>query len=243
MLQEEAPVGWGGGGRLVPGGTRTLPGGFRCGWWGAGAEGGEEAPGCSGCLGGGVCTGKGKYRGGGGVVPGRVTGRYWGGVKGHPHTRDVGVCGGWRERECVGGVCPQRAPFPPPAADTCPSRVILCCPVSVPCPSRVMAESPDWATLSPQEFAQLQKYLDCEWGGTHTPRTRVCMSTCVCVHAWGGCTGRGGVPACVCVHEEALRVCAHVWGGPTRVCVREDGMTCLCVWGGFCTRVHVGVAS
>lgn len=93
-----------------------------------------------------------------------------------------------------------------------------------------MEESAEWGTLSPEEFAQLQKYLDCELGGG-------CSSwVCVCV-----CTGVAALYVWLCV---CVAVVLHTWGGHARVCTAMERCArtvCVCVPAGGCalhTRVR-----
>lgn len=121
-------------------------------------------------------------------------------------------------------------------------------------PQAAMEENRDWATLSPQEFAQLQKYLDCKYWGV-CGCSRMVGGLYTASHTWGGfarlrsaaasCTaaafarGRGWAAS----HVVPMRICplARVSGLGTRV--SEVGAhVCprwvhACVRGG-CTRVH-----
>lgn len=101
-----------------------------------------------------------------------------------------------------------------------------------PCPHRLpppagsaMEESAEWGTLSPEEFAQLQKYLDCELGGGEAARVRgcgctLCVALCVCVagvlHAWGG---RAHVCTAMEPWARKANVCVPVGAPCTHVCM------------------------
>lgn len=94
-----------------------------------------------------------------------------------------------------------------------------------------MEESAEWGTLSPEEFAQLQKYLDCELGGGDAARVCVCvcarvwlrfMCGFVCVWQWF-CTRGAATHACAPRWSDvrARYVCVYLRVGVpcTRVCV------------------------
>lgn len=117
-----------------------------------------------------------------------------------------------------------------------------------PCPHRLpppagsaMEESAEWGTLSPEEFAQLQKYLDCELGGEKQLVCAGVAARCawLCACAWQGFYTHGAA-----AHTCALRwsrgharpTCVFPWVRLAHMCACMHGVRSLSILAHACAR-------